>query len=592
MGTTDYWTTRRINRRRMMQATAATGVGAAAVATVGCGDDDDDAATPGATSAGTAATSAPASPTKAAAKRGGTLRTSVGNFPSQLDPYRSVEATSHSSFTSYIYSSLVQFKGVPIGPDYPSLEVVPDLAKSYEVTDGGQTYTMKLDTKAKWHPPVSRAVVADDIVHSWSRLQGKEGVAVALNRSLLGEVDTLTAIDPATIQFKLKYPSANFLPHLADIFLFQVMPPEADSGGFDPSKTGVGSGPWMVGSLNPPGSYELKRNPDWHLGPERPYLDGVSFTVIGQPATVLAQFKGGNLDGSGVPIGELAGIKSTVPDAQVRGNVPQSAPIMAISGTNPADPWTKDVRVRQAISMAIDRNAIFEALYSPGTIAAAGLPRPEIKWQNYIPAGLGPAWLDPKGSKISAKSKELFEYNPTKAKALLAEAGYPDGLTLDFNYTNGFGANFTLQSELIQQMLNKAGFNAQTKIADIGTEYTPKLLRGQFSGLAMIYYAATSPLDYLTAQFTPESTVNSSKVNDPQVTAKIAELTRNLDAKSRHDGTLQLQDDLDQKMYWVPLVMDAGPNYSATQPGFEGDDDYNVISRGNGAFWRAWTWKS
>src|SRR5581483_9688121 len=103
-----------------------------------------------------------------------------------------------------------------------------------------------------------------------------------------------------------------------------------------------------------------------------------------------------------------------------------------------------------------------------------------IQYNNIIPTGMGPDWLDPIGPKADPDVKNLFTYSPDNAKKLLAAAGYPDGITTDLHYTTGYGALFTQHAELVIQMVAKGGFKLNAKIDDFTSVFQPKTFFGDF----------------------------------------------------------------------------------------------------------------
>lgn len=599
MESSRYWTRyQRLNRRRLLQGSAAAGIGTAGIALVGCGDDDDSSSkTPASTTTtGGSSPAASKSPSPAAVqpKKGGNLIYTLGGFPANLDPYATSSTPARSQWAGWVYSKLVQSKGVPVGPEFPSQEVVADLAQSWETPDKGLTYTMKLNPKAKWHAPLSRTLVADDIVFSYNRFMGKTKAAkAAINVAQLDMIDSVAAVDERTVTFKLKAPTSLFLLRLADDYVLPIMPPEVETT-VDPTKTAVGTGAWIVDSVSTPTGYKLKRNPDWHLGPDRPYLDSVEFVVIADPATQVAQFKGRNVDIPG-PLGlqDLPGIKAARPDVEFSlGPSGTSIPYIAFSSKDPNSPWNKDVRVRYALSMSIDRNSLFKAFFPANNFTDIGLPAPDIEWNNIVPVGLGKDWLDPKGDKIDASLKQYFEFAPDKAKALLQQAGYPNGVEGGFHYTTGYGSQFTQHGELVQQMVKAGGFNLETKLDDLTTVFLPKtFLQGDFDGMAQIYQGFGNAIEWLSALFTPGSTRNQGKINDATLTAMITKADQEVDATARASQIQSTLNYLSKQMYYVPGQLGAGPSVITRPSNVEGGNDHMTARSGQG-FWFPYVWKS
>src|SRR5262249_52107506 len=145
-----------------------------------------------------------------------------------------------------------------------------------------------------------------------------------------------------------------------------------------------GTGPWLLDSFQPGSLLKWKRNPEWHSGPDRPYLDGWEVYVISEPAVRLSQFLGGNLDTlegvAGADVQKLKdNIKGVQLDAALLGDpVPMSG--IAFSGKDPNSPW-KDPRVRQAISMAMDRDSMTQAAYDLDKLKSLGVDA-QLQWNN------------------------------------------------------------------------------------------------------------------------------------------------------------------------------------------------------------------
>ncbi len=420
----NYWTRRgRLSRRTLLQGTALVGLGTAGLALTGCGDDDDeDGATPtGTTAPGTTTAGSPTAAPTEQIKKGGIYQRGRRTFL-RLRRYRSSDTTLRARFAGASSLASPCFWGAG-RPDFPSQEQVPDLIEGYEVPGDGLTYTMKVHPKAMWHPPLSRSVTADDVVFSFERFFGRAGGATpAPNLDQLSMIDSVKAIDSGTVQFKLKAPSALFLIHIADDYVIPIMPTETGTA-FDPAQTAVGSGAFMIDSLQAGVSFNLKRFPEWHLGPDKPYLDGIANTVIKEPATGLAQFKGGNLDTFGpVSPKDLKGVKDAVKDVQINGLPVTYMGFVALSGKDKRHHGT---RTCVSGTPCRWRSTAMRSLtfYSPNDLEAAGVERPKTRWHGTLPAGLGPQWLDPQGSKMepsSRKSLSTMWIRPSSSSRMLA----------------------------------------------------------------------------------------------------------------------------------------------------------------------------
>ncbi len=207
----------------------------------------------------------------------------------------------------------------------------------------------------------------------------------------------------------------------------------------------VGTGQWMFEEGRPGNYIKLKRNPNWWFGrkigrPEMPYFDGMVIVVIPDPSIQLANLRAGKIDTIGVSKEMVATLRKD-PNFNV-----YISPLYhtQMLGFNQSRKPCKDIRVRKAISHAIDRKALIHGTqFGLGRIASCVFP--ENHWAHN--PGLKPVKYDP---ELSGK--------------LLAEAGYANGLTLK-GYTGSTPAAVTL-TEAVKAMLAKVGINWQVDVLD------------------------------------------------------------------------------------------------------------------------------
>ncbi len=295
-------------------------------------------------------------PASTGPRRGGTFSSLAAADPPSLDPYAS-GSQGQAEFSAFSYSRLFMLKagpGVPRG----SLEVVPDAAESVEVSPDGLAYTVRLRKNVVFHPPLDRALTAEDVVFSWNRLTGKlPGTTPSVRAEDIQMVETVTAVDQYTVVFRLKNPYPFFLQKLADPKVLFIMPKETGTV-FNPAEKVVGSGPWVLVEFVPGRLARFKRHPNWHLGPDRPYIDEVVVNVIPEYATQLSQFLGGNLDWATVQGPDLKRVVDTVKGAQIYERPPYPLSVLNFS---PRESRWEDERLRWAVSMALDRDAMLDA---------------------------------------------------------------------------------------------------------------------------------------------------------------------------------------------------------------------------------------
>ncbi len=579
--TEKYWD-RYWSRRRFLGGAVTASAGAAGLALVGCGGDDDDKkgdngnvsiATP------TPNPSAAASPTAADpfanAKRGGTYNSLLTGDPPTIDPYGNLSFIT-KGVAAYPYSRLFRY-GTGVGVKVADLKPVPDLAQSAEPSPDGLTWTVKMRPGVKFHnvaPVNGREVGTDDLKYSWGRMTAK----TTQNASQVAFVDKVEYPDASTMKFTLKAPYAAFLDVLADANLLWIMPKEAD-GGFDPAKVMIGSGPWVFDTYTPSTKMTFKKNPDWHVK-GFPLMDGVDLAVIPEYPNRLAQFMAGNLDYVDSTADDLENIKKSIPQAQMYGEISQLLSFIAFD-SDPNSPWNKDPRVRQAVSMSLDRDGLTDLGYNVKKLLALGI---DVKspWNNLIPAGMVRLWLDPQ-SKEQGNSAKYFKYDPAEAKKLLDATGFKD-ISATYAYAaNRYGATFNAIAEANIQFINAIGIKTTTDVQDYSSKYITQTFAGNFKGM---FFGYETPFpeggQYPIRMFTDDP-LNHSKVNDPELKDLAMKQQVEIDPVKRKEIFFEIQRKNAEKMYYVPDQAGAGTTWASYQPWIKNALQVNTVPGSYGA---------
>lgn len=361
-------------------------------------------------------TAAPAPTAAAAAKPagvyGGTGRVLGPGYPEVWDPHIAGTNLALSGFGP-MYNQVVEYD--PVRPG----KIIGDLAKDWEVGNGGLTYTFHLNPNIKWWD--GRDLTADDVAFSISRMvqPGQPRPRVGLLRSY---VKSATAVDRTTVKVDLNFPGAAFLPFLAVDYM-KVVPKHLIDGGVDINLFDnlVGSGPFKKVRTVRGDSTTYEKNTTYFKA-GRPFLDGLRVFAVADPGTVAAVFRTAQVDSTTVNFGlgipdvlrlapELAGKYTvywhpTVNDTQH----------FLVNATKA--PWS-DMRLIKALSLATDRQEFIKAF--GGGKYTIGAPFPTGSWYGSTQDEL----LKRPGYRIP-KDKDIEE-----AKALLKEAGYdpPSKLT-------------------------------------------------------------------------------------------------------------------------------------------------------------------
>ncbi len=328
-------------------------------------------------------------------------------------------------------------------------ELVLSLAESFEVSPDGLTYTFKIYKGVKFSN--GRELKAADVKYSIERAvnpktqgpgAGFFGAITGFDDLSGGKAETLSGIktpDDYTVVFKLSRPDATFL-HVIAINFASVVPKEVvEAEGADFGKKPVGSGAfvlkeWVIGQ-----KLTFAKNPDFYIK-DTPRIDGFTVEVGQEPLVALLRLQKGEVDiaGDGIPPAKFLEIKNG-PDADdiiVDGDQLQTGYVTLNTQVKPLD----NVKVRQALNMAINKERITRIVNGRATPANQPLPP--------LMPGYNP---DYKG----------YPFDPAKAKAMLADAGFPDGFATAL-YASSTDPNPRI-AQAIQQDLAAIGVKAELK---------------------------------------------------------------------------------------------------------------------------------
>ena len=489
-------------------------------------------------------------------KRGGILRVR-GRDPVHFDPHLSINVRTQSTL-SFVYSKLVRHKvGADVRPG--TFIVEPDLAERWEELDD-TTYVFHLRKGVKWHnkPPVNgRELVAEDVKFSYDRFLTEKGNA---DRYILESVDRVEVMDRYTVKFLLKEPYVWLINVLANPRSMWIIAPEVVEkyGDLKKVETAIGTGPFTLERYEPNVKTIFKRNPEYFLK-DLPWVDGVEWLVLDDPSTALAMYRTGQIDAGpeanwNVRQQDLDSLKQSHPHLHYLDWL--SLVTQAIYLRTDQPPFN-DVRVRRAISHALDRQAIVEAVYVRGEPTSA-IGRGSAEWS--LP-------IDQLG-----EGAKYYRYDPKEAKRLLAEAGFPKGFKTQLNSTGGYGPDLPDAVQLAQRYLKDVGIEAEMKLQEYGA-YMATTFVGKFEGMAMGPISiAWEPDSVLYGLYAPDQPRNSGHVNDPKITALLKEQRRTKDLEARKQLIFDIQRYAAEQQYyvytnssmltgsWQPYVKNFGPN--------------------------------
>jgi ABC-type transport system substrate-binding protein len=502
---------RRLGRRTLLRTGALAGAGLATAALIGCGSDDEDtAATTDAPAGGAgAATTAQLDGVDIAGKRipynfpepagktpkaGGTLAVATTWEASTIDPTKSA-AGGTITIPNTVYNRLIGFKkGVDASPF--KYELVPELAQSWEVAPDGMSVSFKIKPGIKWQnlaPLNGRAFVAADAKAAFERYS-KDGV----HKAYFSNVKSIDAPDDATLKITLNKPQPDFVIPLAGRYL-TIHPKElVDTGEIE--KKAVGTGPMILKDMSAT-KVTFTKNPDYFDG--KVLLDGMEYRTMIDGAAQLAAFRAGQVE-FGYVVGsnatDLEQLLKTNPDIQATVGA-QTYSTFAIS-FNLDNPKYQDVRLRRAVSLAMDRKEIEQVV-----MAGYAVTMPTIAW-NFL--------FDKAPTADSGNLGKWWRTDRTEAKALLSAAGL-ENVELEMIFNNYSDTSNSRPNEVLVNQMRQAGIKFSAKRVDY-TEFNSQWVGARFPDLADGWLTVGFDADnFFYAHVRSDSPGNRWRIKDAEI---------------------------------------------------------------------------
>lgn len=370
--------------------------------------------------------------------------------PPHLDPTSAAAGAIDSVLYSNVFEGLTRFMG--------DGSVVPGLAKSWEISEDGLTYLFHLQDNVTFHDGTT--MDANDVKFSLDRINAQDSANA--QKALFSAISEVNVIDPTTVEIKLSAPNGNMLFNLAwgDAV---IVAPESIS---NIKQLPIGTGAFKFTSWTQGDNIMIEKNPNYWGAPAA--LDMATFKFISDPTAAFASVMAEDVDVFvGFPAPENLPQFDADPRFQVLVGSTEGETILAMN--NKQAPFD-NVKVREAVAHAINRQAIIDgAMFGYGTPIGT----------HFAPHN--PAYVDE--TAISA-------FDPEKSKALLAEAGFPDGFetTLDLpppSYARRGG-------EIIAAQLADVGIKAKINNVE-WAQWLETVFKGKNFGLTIVSH--TEPMD-------------------------------------------------------------------------------------------------
>jgi oligopeptide transport system substrate-binding protein len=481
-------------------------------------------------------------------EQGGTLSIAFNSDIQHLDPALAYDSVSQPA-VHLIFDSLLNYD--------TGTKLVPALADGMPtVSADGKAYTFKLHAGVQFvkaDGSVLREMTADDVAYSINRVldpnlkPSPSPVESAFFGSIVGATDVIAGttetasgikvIDALTVEFDLVNADRTFLNVMATTFA-SIVPKEFaadDTAAFDAAP--VGTGPFLLKNYTKGQSAQFVRNPHyWQVG--QPYLDAIDFRLSVDGDAALLQVEAGQLDvlGDPIPSGSFTQV-TTDPryKDQIYHHTLVEVWFLWMDTQQPGNGPLTNVKVRQAIAHAIDKDHIVQIIHGTGTKAGCIFP-PDL-------AGYDPA-CDP------------YDYDPAKAKQMLAEAGYPNGFATTL-YADTTDPD-PVVAEAIQQDLAQVGITADLQKQEfstfLDTLFTPHTGPLGYIGWYQDYPDTSDFIDpILTCATTVKGGANASQYCNPAVDTAAAAAKGMTDDAARIAAYQEIQRKIMADAPWVPL---------------------------------------
>ena len=412
--------------------------------------------------------------------------------PPNLDPTAGAAAAIDEVVYANVFEGLTRYN--------PDGTIAPALAARWDISEDGVVYTFHLREGVRFHDGTE--MTAEDVKFSLDR--ARDETSTNAQKGLFASIADVTVIDPLTVQVMLSAPSGAFLTNMAWGDAVIVAPETAETNATNP----VGTGPFRFARWVQGDRVELERNPDYWG--EAPALERVTFRFISDPTAAFAAMMAGDLDAFPVfPAAENLAQFEADPRFEVIVGSTEGETILAMNNAAPA---LADPRVRQAIALAVDRQEIIDgAMFGYGTPIGT----------HFAPHN--PDYVDLTG---------LSPHDPDKARALLAEAGVADGLTLSLKLPPPVYAR--RGGEIIAAQLRDVGI--ETEIENLEwAQWLEQVFRGKDFDLTIVSH--TEPMD-INIYARPDYYF---QYDNPDFQELMAELDVTADEASRSDLLRQAQ---------------------------------------------------
>jgi peptide/nickel transport system substrate-binding protein len=408
--------------------------------------------------------------------------------PDSLDPQKT-SGTLTFQVVKSVYDTLVE-------PDEKGM-IVGALAESWEVSDDGLAWTFRLRSGVKFHN--GDPLTSSDVKATFDRIKSASTASPKASEFAGAEI---SAPSPSVVVIRFAAPQAPFLGTLASGWS-AILPKRLIESGWDFGSKPVGTGPFVFKQWVRDSRIAVDANSAYWKG--RPRIAGVNFQIIPERAVQIQGLLTGAVDIADLV--ENSDLPLLARSKEVRVETHRSS-MVQVMAVNCSKPELKDVRVRQALSMAIDKQRVLDACYGGGVVAGS-----------FMDAG------DPYYTDYS----KVLPYDPQAARKLLAQAGWKADTTLDLVLPQIYEPHVRA-GQLYQEMLAQVGVKAKIRLVDWPTWLADVYKNGRYDLTVIGHTGKLDPDGRLAGYGTEKSYV---RWVNPEFDALIAKARTVADFKAR-----------------------------------------------------------
>lgn len=451
-------------------------------------------------------------------KPGGVLKAAFSADPAGFDPQRGPSGMSHVVIEQ-VYSTLMALD--------PDANPYPELAESFEASADGLEYTFKLRPGVTFHN--GDELTAEDVKFSFDRLRAKDS-----GYSYGAQVETIASVnvvDKLTVKFKLSKRTGPFLTYMA-FPGSSIVPKKLVESGHDLNEKPVGSGPFKFVSYEPRSAIKFERNSNYFQA-GKPYFDAMEYRIISDVTALTDAMMSGEVDFSNeIPPKDWATVSA---NGDLAAQAVQGSRYYWLLPNNQNKPLDNP-KVRQAIGLALDRNALVAGAFFGQATPILGGVVPEWNW------GFAKIKFFKEGADVEG------------AKKLLAEAGFPDGFETTMTMASSFPAMMAM-APIIQANLAAVGIKAKIGTMEIPRYWDEVWGPSKFDITTMYWVSPLAdPDDFVTNNYKCGMAINVQKSCSKEMDALLEEAKTGATLDERKASYKKMQELSLQEMGIVPLV--------------------------------------